>query len=280
MLENFWKRLESLGFYAPLVTMYLISLPLLSLSRAGLMIWQSERVAATGIWPEMLLQGLRVDIIQMGLLVIIPLLLAPLFAHAKTWPWWRWFTFFWVVLAVTLLIFLEAATPGFIGEYDTRPNRLFIEYLKYPHEVIPMLWNGFRVHVFAGIGALVLTLGGMTYLMQPWLRQSRPVHNLKYWIALPLVILLVVASVRSTTQHRPANPALFAITSDTMVNTLILNSTWTVFHAIYNLKHESKSSEIYGEMTEEEAMEQVRLMREILQDQRPLIGNADLPTLT
>jgi len=51
MLEKFWKKLESLGYYAPLVAMYLISLPLLSLSRAGLMLWQSDRVAATGILP-------------------------------------------------------------------------------------------------------------------------------------------------------------------------------------------------------------------------------------
>jgi phosphoglycerol transferase MdoB-like AlkP superfamily enzyme len=280
MLEKCWRRLEFLGFYAPIVVMYLISLPLLTLSRVGLMIWQSERVAATGIWSEMLLQGLRVDIIQMGLLVITPLLLASLFAHSKAWSGWRWFTFIWVVLSVTLLIFLEAATPGFIAEYDTRPNRLFIEYLKYPQEVLPMLWNGFRVHVFAGLGALVLTVWGMAYLMRPWLKQARPARNLKYWITLPLVILLVVASVRSTTQHRPANPALFAITSDTMVNTLILNSAWSLFHAVYNLKHENKSSEIYGEMSEEEAMKQVRLMRDILQDKRPLIGDSNIPTLT
>ena len=280
MLEKFWKKLESLGYYAPLVAMYLISLPLLSLSRAGLMLWQSDRVAATGIWPEMLLQGLRVDIIQMGLMVIIPLLLTPLFAHRKAWPWWRGFTFFWVVACVTLLIFMEAATPGFIGEYDTRPNRLFVEYLKYPNEVLPMLWNGFRVHVFAGIGALILTLWGMSRLMRPWLRQQAPTKHLKHWLALPLVVLLVVFSVRSTADHRPANPAMFAITSDTMVNTLIMNSTWSVFHAIYNLKHEAKSSEIYGDMNEAEAMEQIRLVREMLQDQRPLIGDEHLPTLT
>jgi phosphoglycerol transferase MdoB-like AlkP superfamily enzyme len=280
MIKKCWQKLGALGLYAPLVAMYLVALPILSLSRAGLMLWQSERVVSSGIWQEILLQGLRVDIIQMGLLVIIPLLVAPLFAHQKTWSWWRRFSFIWVVACVTLLIFMEAATPGFIGEYDTRPNRLFIEYLKYPHEVMPMLWNGFRVHVFAGIAALALSLWGMVSFMRPWLSQPRPQKNLKYWLALPFVVLLVVFSVRSTTDHRPANPALFAITSDTMVNTLILNSTWSVFHAIYNLKHESKSSEIYGEMTEEQAMEQIRLMREMLGDKRPLIGDANLPTLT
>ena len=55
----FWNKLRVLGFYAPLLTMYLIALPLLSMSRIGLMLWQSERVATTGIWPQLLLQGLR-----------------------------------------------------------------------------------------------------------------------------------------------------------------------------------------------------------------------------
>jgi phosphoglycerol transferase MdoB-like AlkP superfamily enzyme len=280
MLAKFWKRLESSGFYAPLLALYLIALPILSLSRAGLMLWQSERVAATGIWPEMLLQGLRVDIIQLGLLVIIPLLLSPLFFHRRAWVWWRRITFFWVVACVTLLVFMEATTPGFIGEYDTRPNRLFVEYLKYPAEVVPMLWNGFRVHVFGALGMLVLTVWAGVRFMRPWLNQARPVRNWEHWLALPFVVLLVVFSVRSTTDHRPANPSMFALTSDTMVNTLIMNSTWSVLHAIYNLKHEAKSSEIYGEMSEEEAMQQLREMRALLQDHRPLIGDANLPTFT
>lgn len=280
MLSKLWKKLAALGFYAPLVAMYLVSLPLLTLSRAGLMLWQSERVAATGIWPEMLLQGLRVDIIQMGLLVIIPLVLAPLFAHRRAWVWWRRFTFFWVVASMVLLIFMEAVTPGFIAEYDTRPNRLFIEYLQYPHEVLSMLWNGFRVHVFAGLAALALALWGMVGLMRPWLSVAQPDKTWKHWLALPLVILLVVCSVRSTTDHRPANPALFALTSDSMVNALILDSTWSVLHAIYNLRHESASSEIYGKMTEQQAMAQIRLMRNMLYDARPLVGDGDAPTLT
>jgi len=280
MLNRFWNRLHFSGFYAPLLALYLIALPILTLSRAGLMLWQSERVAATGIWPEMLLQGLRVDIIQLGLLVIIPLLLAPLFFHRKAWSWWRRFTFFWVVASIMLLVFMEAATPGFIGEYDSRPNRLFVEYLKYPAEVVPMLWNGFRIHVFGALGMLALTIWAALRFMRPWQNQARPASNWKHWLTLPFVVLLVVFSVRSTADHRPANPAMFALTSDSMVNTLIMNSTWSVFHAIYNLKHEAKSSEIYGEMSEEEAMQQVRLMREILQDQRPLIGDSNLPTLT
>jgi phosphoglycerol transferase MdoB-like AlkP superfamily enzyme len=280
MIKKLWKKLHAFGLYAPIIAMYMMALPILSLSRIGLMLWQSERVAATGAWPEMLLQGIRVDIIQLGLLALLPLLIAPLFAHKKAWQWWKRFSYLWVAISIVLLIFLEAASPGFIAEYNARPNRLFVEYLKYPKEVLPMLWNGFRLSVFAAIGLIVISVWAIRKFMKPWLLFQRPLKNGRYWLALPFVIFLVILSVRSTTDHRPANPAMFAITNDTMVNTLIMNSTWSVFHAIYNLKHESKSSEIYGKMEFADIMTQVQLTRDMLQDKRPLLGNVDIPTLT
>lgn len=275
-----WQKLQPLGFYAPLLTMYLIALPLLTLSRIGLMLWQAERVIATHMWPQMLLQGLRADLIQLGLLSLIPLLIAPLFASAHWWLAWRRLMLAWVVIVITLMVFMEAVTPGFMAEYDTRPNRLFIEYLKYPSEVIPMLWNGFRVHVFASLLILGLTICCTFKCMQPWLQQPKALSNRKLWLAWPLVLLLTMFSIRSTIDHRPANPALFAITSDSMVNSLILNSTYSIFYEIYNLKHEDKSSEIYGKMKPEAIMQQVQATRQLLQDSRPLLGSTEIPTLT
>ncbi len=278
-VQRFWGSLALFGHYAPLVGLFLIGLPILFLSRIGLMLWQSNRVAATGMWANMLVQGVRADIILLGLIVILPLLIAPLFMVFNAWSQWKYFIFVWVILAITLIVFMEAATPGFITEYDTRPNRLFVEYLKYPSEVIPMLWGGFRIHVFVGLGALALTLWVMAKFMRPWLDQVNQLPSLWFWLAWPFVVLAVVFAVRSTTGHRPANPALFALTNDSMVNTLVLSSTYSVFYAIYDLKHESNSSEIYGKMTPEAIMLQLQATRKILQDKRPLLGSSEIPTL-
>lgn len=133
------------GPYAPLVMMVVVGLLLLSASRIGLMAWQWERVAAAGIAGRMLLQGVRVDLIQLALLAVIPVMLVPLLATAPFWALWRRLSWLWTIVAVVLLVFLELTTPGFIGEYDSRPNRLFVEYLRYPREVSAMLWGGFRV---------------------------------------------------------------------------------------------------------------------------------------
>ena len=166
LLQACHNKLTRLGPYEPFAILYLIGLPLLSISRALLMLWQFDRVAATGIWPEMLLQGMRADTIQLGLLSLPLLLLLPIAGFQGGWKHWRRMGYFWVIFCLTLLVFLEAATPGFIAEYDSRPNRIFVEYLKYPNEVFTMLWTGFKIHLFAGITATALTVFGLARLLR------------------------------------------------------------------------------------------------------------------
>ena len=247
-----WQLSNKLGPIAPLVAMILVGLIILSASRLGLVLWKFERVNATGKLFEILLQGIRVDIIQLGLLALIPMLLAPIFAISKLFKVWQKFTYFWVIASVVLLVFLEASTPGFIMEYDVRPNRIFVEYLKYPKEIFNMLWRGFKVDIFAGFGFTLLAIWGMRRFMQPWLNATISWSNKKIWLLWPLLFLLIALSIRSTLGHRPANPAMFAISQDSMVNSLILNSGYSVIYAAYSLQNESKSSQIYGKMDRSE----------------------------
>ena len=249
--SKLWRFALGLGPYAPLIVMFISGLLLLSLTRLGLVIWKWERVLATGELGQILLQGVRVDVIQLGLLALIPVLLSPLLATRRLFNVWRQFTFWWVLLSLVLLVFLEAATPGFILEYDVRPNRIFVEYLKYPHEVFGMLWQGFKTELFFGLVMTVVALALGARLLKPW-RQAEPKwHPLAVWLVWPLVLVLTVFAIRSSLGHRPANPALFAITQDSMVNSLILNSTYSVFYAAYSLQHEAKSSAIYGKLPRE-----------------------------
>ncbi len=278
LTAEFWQSLGLLGPYAPLAALFVVGMALLSFSRIALMVWKRKRVGATGIWRSILLQGARVDSIQLGLMCFIPALLVPLATIPGAWKGWQYFTYVWVVASMTLLLFLEAATPGFIAEYDVRPNRLFVEYLKYPREVCSMLWRGFRVHVFFGLLMTAFVLWAMSQFTRPWLIQP---DLWRFWMTLltwPVVIVLLAVVIRSSTGHRPANPAMFAITTDTLVNSLILNSAWSVFHAIYNLKHEKKSGEIYGKMPPEEMLKMVDEARQ--PEGRSSIATPDIPTLT
>ena len=246
--QTIWRIANKLGPYAPLVALILLGLVLLSLSRFGLVLWKLDRVSASGKLAEILLQGVRVDVIQLSLLALVPLILAPILATSRFFKIWRMFTYIWVIAAIVLLLFLEAATPGFIAEYDVRPNRIFVEYLKYPKEIVSMLVGGFKIHIFATFAVLFAAVWLMRKFMRPWLDAASSWSNKKLWLTWPLILIMAILAIRSSLGHRPANPAMFAITQDSMVNSLTLNSGYSVFYAIYDLQHESKTSAIYGKM--------------------------------
>lgn len=280
LFREIWLSLSDLGALAPLVFMFVFGIILLSTSRAALMAWQRERVLASGMWPQILLQGLRVDVIQLSILCVIPALFLPLSVINNFWHEWEVFTYYWVIAGITLLLFLESATPGFIAEYDVRPNRLFVEYLKYPREVFSMLWKGFRIHVVFGLMVAALSIWLLSQLMAPWLLQTNTWSDLRTTITWPFVIVALVLAIRSTLGHRPANPAMFAITADTMVNSLILNSLWSVLHAIYSLRHENKTSAMYGKMSLESVIEELSRERAATPGMAPFLGIADRPSLS
>ncbi len=274
----FWHTLSRTGFYAPLLALYIIGLPVLSLSRALLSLWQYQHFDNIA-YLEIFAYGLRADLVMLGLLSLIPLLLSPVFVILRAWRPWQRFTYGWLIASVVFIIFMEAITPGFIAEYSTRPNRLLIEYLKYPKEVLPMLWKGFKVQLLISLLALYATFSIMRRSARAWLLQSNLLKQRYYWLLLPMLFLLCVFSIRSTLGHRPVNPAFFAITNDALVNDLIINSSYSALYAAYNLKHESHTSEIYGKMSTEEMLTAFGSTRELLHDKRTLLHNKKLPTL-
>jgi phosphoglycerol transferase MdoB-like AlkP superfamily enzyme len=246
------------GPYAVLAQMVLLGLAVLSVSRVALMAWQWGRVEQAGIAGQMLVQGVRADLILLGYLALLPVLLAPLLAHRFAARAWRIVSAGWATLALIFVVFMELSSPQFIMQFDVRPNRLFIEYLSYPKEVLSTLWNGFRIALVGGV-VFTVVLGLASYrLLKSASDQATMWSSTKVLLTWPLVVLLVLVSVRSTTGHRPANPALFALSGDAMVNSLIINSGWSVMDAFNSMRKEANSSEIYGAFPREKVLQQVK----------------------
>ena len=242
----------------PIFTFVLINLIILSLSRLGLAIWQSERVSAVDGWLQLFLQGVRMDVVALCYLFGVPALLTTLFHSSKVWVK---ILRLWLTLGSVFIIFMEIATPAFIETYDYRPNRLFIEYLIYPKEVFSMLAEG---HLSAVIFSLVFTvLSALIY----WKISGSAVKNLRSmsWKLRPVIALLVIVvsflGARSSFQHRGINPAMVAFSSDALVNSLVLNSGYSVIYAAQQFKDEEKSSEMYGKMDADEMFRIVKASR-------------------
>ncbi|MBB3223084.1 LTA synthase family protein [Pseudoduganella umbonata] len=252
------QRASWAGPYAILLRMLLIGLGVLSLSRIGLMAWQWQRVSAEGIPGQMLLQGVRADLILLGYLLAVPLLLAPLLAYRRLATLWRGLTLAWATAALVFVVFMEFSTPQFVMQYDVRPNRLFVEYLSDPVEVLSTLWNGFRIAVILGMAGTMLLGVAIHRLLRAGAARVTMWPAWKVLLTWPLICLAVVMQIRSTTAHRPANAALFALTSDAMVNSLIINSPWSMLEGVASMMEEKTSSEIYGDMDRARVLAEVK----------------------
>lgn len=280
MLKSFadWfgRRLQWAGPYAILLQMTLIGVAALSISRLALVGWQWQRVEATGMLASVVLQGIRADLILLGYFTVIPLVLLLPLTWALSVRTLKVVLTLWATLALLLIVFMEVSSPQFITQFDVRPNRLFIEYLLNPKEVFAMLWNGFRLTVLAGAAITLLLGAGIFYVLRVASARAVDWPLKRLLFTWPLVFLLVCFQIRSTTAHRPANPALFALTGDAMVNSLIINSPWAIIDALVSLRKEANSSEIYGPFSREKVFDTVKSAA-WLRDAR--FTSTELPTL-
>ena len=234
-------------------------LSILTLSRLGLALWQSDRITDVSGWSAVFVSGLRIDIATVCYLSLIPALLACFISGGHPLGrLWNTLLRVWIVVVLCLAVFMEVVTPAFILEYDLRPNRLFIEYLMYPKEVVSMLTTGYKLEIFLSVTALLITI------FFGWRLSRYLTTDIHYprWFWRPLMALLVivisVAGARSTLGHRPLNPAMVAFASDPLVNDLVINSTYSVIHSASQMKSEANALDLYPPLAEETIISEIQ----------------------
>ncbi|WP_372378464.1 LTA synthase family protein [Vibrio natriegens] len=247
------------GPLQPIAVFSLFSLAFLSLSRILLLFWQSDRIESFQDLIYILGQGIRVDFATLCWLFILPALLSALLPlKGKIGNGWKWILRLWMVAGLWILVYMELATAPFIQEYDLRPNRLFIEYLIYPKEVMSMLWTGYKLELFIGAAGTAITL----ILGWKWSKKLTDSAQQIHWKWRPLLAILVVligvAGARSSLGHRPLNPAMVAFSSDPLLNDLTLNSSYSLLFAVNNMKSEKSAEQFYGKMDSQKMLEIVR----------------------
>ena len=221
----------------------------LTVCRFLLVCWQMPRVGGVNDSLRILISGIRMDTILLCYLLFLPALLAPLLnGFRPTHSVWKFFSCLWFSCCLFFLVLMEVATPFFISEYDTRPNRIFIEYLVYPKEVATMLLKGYKVELFLG-GLVAMLILIFTRRHYPKLANFPSGWGVPARLfAFPLVGLLIFAGARSSLGHRPANPSTVAFAADQLVNSLTLSSAYSMLYAAYRTIDEADVEKMYGKM--------------------------------
>lgn len=263
--------------YYPILIFFVSALMFLSMARIGLVFIHHGRMTHVSSLIKVLVYGVRIDIVSLTYAVSLPVLLTPFFeGYRLSHRFWQRFLSFWFTAWAALFVVMETITPGFIQEYDIRPNRMFVEYLLYPKELLTMLAKGYLLHVVLGSAALVATVvfarRFMIRLSKP-ASDWKPLHKLAF---LPILALLLFGGARSSLGHRPINPGTVAFSSDALVNDLALNSTYSVLYGMYRMTNEADAAKEYGHMAQDRMLS---IVRENITPEKGAFTDPAIPTL-
>lgn len=252
------ELLSKTTFLKPILKFYIIALSITTLSRIFLTLFFWERVTGTPNFWHLFFIGIRMDIILLTYIASLPTILL-IFLPNSILKRLNGFIRYFLAICLFFLVFMEIATPTFLLQYDTRPNRLFVEYLLYPKEVSNMLVKGFGIQLLLAFIVLILAAIFLFKKSKRWLSLGEEVSYTSKLLLFPIIGFLLFWGARSSlTSVRPINASNAIFSKDQFTNSLALSSLYTVSFAIYSLKNEEDSSKMYGKMDEKEAIDRTR----------------------
>jgi phosphoglycerol transferase MdoB-like AlkP superfamily enzyme len=249
--------MKKIIFLKPVLNFFMIGLLLNTLSRVFLFFIFKERVVITEDFWLIFPIGLRMDIILLSYISFLPTLLICVLPDGYLQRIKKFFSLYFVAF-LFLILFMELATRDFINEYDTRPNKLFIDYLIYPKEVVGTLLKSYLGSI---IVSFLILISAIYFSFKKASKLFYPVfttYGTKLMV-FPLVAFLLFFGARSSlTSKRPVNASNAIFSTDQLTNSLGLNSLYTVGFALYSLKNEGDAAKMYGKMDKDEAISRVK----------------------
>lgn len=248
--------MKNLRYLKPIFSFFLIGLFITTISRILLFFVFKERVVENPNYGQLFLIGLRFDLILMCYIAFLPTVLISLLPDSVLKHFKKFFNIYFIFF-LFLFLLMELSTLDFINQYDTRPNRLFLDYLIYPKEVVGTLLKSYLpsliiTTILLGI-ALFLAFKHGKKIFYPF----DSTYKTKL-LLFPLVAFFLFFGARgSLTSKRPINASNAIFCSDQMTNSLGLNSLYTVAFAAYSMKNEGDVKK-YGKMDELEAYTRVK----------------------
>ena len=248
--------MKNLRYLKPIFSFFLIGLCITTISRIILFFIFKERVIENPNYGQLFLIGLRFDLILMSYIAFLPAVLISLLPDSVLRFFKKFFNIYFIFF-LFLFLLMELSTLDFINQYDTRPNRLFLDYLIYPKEVVGTLLKSYLpsliiTTILLGI-ALFFAFKHGKKIFYP--QESN--YKTKLLLFLVVAFFLFWGARGSLTSKRPINASNAIFCSDQMTNSLGLNSLYTVAFAAYSMKNEGDVKK-YGKMDELEAYTRVK----------------------
>ena len=253
--QKFFARI--FGPLAPVLIFYGLCIALFAAFRAGLLVANFDRIAEVPGYLLIFPIGIRMDTIVLCYTLIVPVL-ALLLLPGRLVRSGAWLLALYFAVLAAIFCFMEVATFPFMAEFDTRPDRLFIEHMGQVREVFGMILKGYAANLAAGIAGMALAATGMFLLFQRLLSRTASCTLKKRILLLLIMGPLVFIGLRSSISSRPASISTAAFSENHLANQLGLNSTYSVLFAAFKLNGTTENpGELYGKMKKDDVLRRV-----------------------
>lgn len=239
---------------------------ILTVSRLVIFAIYKERLIEVEDYMKMFSLGMRIDMILMCYLSFIPALVLTAMPSSKRKLTTKIIAIYSSIF-LFLIFFMELVTPEFIDQYDTRPNKLFVEYLIYPKEVLTMLVKARPVTGLVMAIVTGLVIWGMCRTARYVFYVNESSWKVR-WLVFPILGFFLFWGARgSLTSRRPINASNSVFSNDQLANVMGVSSLYTVSFSLYSLKNEINPAKLYGKMAEGEAITRVRKYMNIAENE-------------
>jgi len=247
------------GLFAPFYTFLGLALVLTTGMRVILLAGFWEQTGPSSEFLPLILTGLRFD------LLLICYAMAPAWLAACLLPlpggrWLRPALRGYFVAMLGFMAFLEAAAWPSLREFGSRPEALFLEFLKYGKEVVSMIVSGFLAETLAA----TLAITAVVIVAQRCFRAAGNHPWPAWWLRLlllPVGAAPIFLGARSSLGHRPANLSTASFSQNHFHNEIALNSTYTFLYAVYRRTHETDTAQDYGSLPVDRVLELTKARR-------------------
>jgi hypothetical protein len=229
------STLSATHLFRHLALFLFVAVFLLTMARAGYVLWRFPEFLETNTIIAAFLMGLRYDLALCAVLLLPVLLLGGIFGMFKfSRGLAKFFVAVLLMLGMIFILVSELITPYFMVEQGVRPDIHTLMSIEDPIETIAGLWSAYMIPAVIGLILVILII--IAY--QARLEVGRMLKFRLSRVSTPFLIIvgvllggLAIYSGIDFTKP-PLSPTTHLISTETILNEVALNTGYKSLHSL------------------------------------------------
>ncbi len=229
------SRLSATHLLRHLMLFLFIGVFLLTMIRAGYVLWQFPKALDSGALIDIFFMGLRYDLALMGIILLPVLVLGSLFGMIPgTRALAKFLIAFLLMVGMVFLLLAELVTPYFMTEQGIRPDVSVFGAIKDPVSLLASLWSAYLIPAVIGVMLTVLIIIAYWARLETNRLLRFPLGVLSTLALLVVGVVLCALAVYSgiDPSQPPLSPTTGLISSETVLNEITLNTGYKFLYSL------------------------------------------------